>query len=140
MKDEENMLRFPSILFTIRLVLFCYWTPLPANQCCGSEILTEAEHVRNSSLDERSLVSIQVAPQRIQLANARSRQGIVVTAEFSDGSTRDVTSQARVVWDPPNLAIYENEHILPLSDGKGTIEIDYLGQSASVPLEIIDAT
>src|SRR5689334_11812531 len=48
-----------------------------------------------SAASKPKLENVACYPSSITLANARSRQGIVVQATYSDGITRDVTLQAR---------------------------------------------
>ena len=83
-----------------------------------------------------SLQSIRVEPSSIELSHARSKQSLVVTAFYSDGSTRDVTSEAVAELSPKQLATWESEFLLPSSNGSGNVKFSFGGQSQSVPVVV----
>ncbi len=78
---------------------------------------------------------IRVVPELIELSTARDRQGIVVQAEYSDGSTRDVTSLASSII-AGGVATVEAGVVAPRSDGSGTLKVKYAGAEAEVPVEV----
>src|SRR5262245_58542213 len=57
-------------------------------------------------------VRITVAPATVELTGARDRQGVVVQAEYADGSTRDVTAAATFAFDKP-VATATNGFVAP---------------------------
>jgi hypothetical protein len=90
---------------------------------------------RADEITHPALVGIHVTPELIELSTARDRQGIVVQAEYSDGSTRDVTSLAstQVVGEVATVAAGV---VAPQSDGSGTLKVKYSGAEALVPVEV----
>jgi hypothetical protein len=84
-------------------------------------------------------VRIVVAPSAIELAGARDRQGVVVQAEFADGSTRDVTGSAAFTLDKP-VASIANAFLAPTAEGTATLSVKYAGLSATIPVTVKNAT
>src|SRR5580765_5850167 len=64
------------------------------------------------------LENIACYPSAITLGNAKSRQGIVIQATYSDGLTRDVTVQARCKLADAKLAKFDKAMLTPMADGK----------------------
>jgi hypothetical protein len=64
---------------------------------------------------EPAPVRITVAPDAVELAGARDRQGLVVQAEFADASTKDVTAAATCALDKP-VAPVTNGFLAPATD------------------------
>ena len=88
---------------------------------------------------ERQLTRVDVFPTAVSLWHARDHQSLVVQATYSDGVTRDVTSQAHYQLGDTNLVRLGNHVITPLNDGKTELTIDFEGQSAKIPIETHDA-
>jgi hypothetical protein len=84
-------------------------------------------------------VRILVAPPSVELSGARDRQGLVVQAEFADGSTRDVTSLAEMAFDKP-VATVTNGFIAPAKDGDATLTVKHAGHSVAVPVSVKQVT
>ena len=82
---------------------------------------------------------IAVAPSAVSLSGARDRQGLVVQAEFADGSTRDVTAAAALVLDKP-VASTASAFLTPVADGTATLTVRYANLSATVPVTVKNAT
>ncbi len=75
------------------------------------------------------LSSVQAAPGDFALAGKWAAQHIVVTARYSDGSVRDVTSQARFQTSNRKIAAVTKTGIVtPVSDGDATITLTALGK------------
>ena len=81
--------------FALLLVLLISGPSLAANQC-----------------------ELQSRPEAIELVGARDRQGIVVQAEFADGSTKDVSASASSLDKP--IAI-TNAFLRPTAEGTATL-------------------
>src|SRR5262249_4807058 len=62
----------------------------------------------------------------------RDRQGIVAQAEYPDGSTRDVSFDAKLSLDKPVAKIIAAQ-LAPVEDGKATLTVAFGGLKASVP-------
>src|SRR5262245_44953079 len=80
-------------------------------------------------------VRIALSPPAVELTGARDRQGLVVQAEYADGSTRDVTAAAAIALDKP-IASTESAFLAPAADGSATLTVRYAGLSATVPVVV----
>jgi hypothetical protein len=80
-------------------------------------------------------VRILVAPPSVELTGARDRQGLVVQAEFADGSTQDVTAAAKMTFDKP-IATVTNGFVAPAADGDATLTVKHAGKSVAVPVTV----
>jgi hypothetical protein len=86
-----------------------------------------------------SPVRINVSPAVVELTGARDWQGVVVQAEFVDGSTKDVTAGIEMTIDKP-VATVANGYLAPAADGTATLTVRYTGLSADVPVKVSGAT
>jgi hypothetical protein len=78
-------------------------------------------------------VRITVSPEAVELTGARDRQGLVVQAEFADGSTRDITATATYALDKP-VATITNAFLAPATDGTATLTVTFGAHTAKVPV------
>jgi hypothetical protein len=85
------------------------------------------------------LVRIHVYPDAIELSTARDRQGIVVVAEYSDGSTRDVTPLVSASVDS-NVATVADGIVAPTGDGHATLSVQHQEAKASARVDVRRAT
>jgi len=83
-------------------------------------------------------VRVTVAPESVELSGARDRQGLVVQAHFADGSTRDVTGEAKFALDKP-VATIENGFLAPVADGTATLTVTACALSAKVQVNVARA-
>jgi hypothetical protein len=81
------------------------------------------------------LERLRLVPEAIELSTARDRQTIVVQAEYTDGSTRDVTAEISSSVEP-SVASVQGGIVAPKSDGHGRLKVDFRGLSAEVPLVV----
>jgi Protein of unknown function (DUF1549)/Protein of unknown function (DUF1553) len=92
-----------------------------------------------NSTDPR-VVGITVAPDH-RLVAPRSRQQITVTARYSDGSQRDVTSQAEYSSNETEVVEVDERGLVETRDipGEGSVMVRYLGHvavfRATIPLD-----
>jgi hypothetical protein len=104
-----------------------------------------AEPVRNLPSVPK-LERIQVEPNRIVMNSARDQQSIVVTAFFDDGSTRDVRADCKLDLGQQDLDSKDPvfaqvaETLLPRRDGKGHLNVEYLGVQDKVEVEVKGAS
>src|SRR5262245_46867707 len=80
-------------------------------------------------------VKLIVSPASAELTGARDRQGLVVQAQFADGSTRDVTASAEMVLDKP-IATVTNGFLAPSVDGTANLTVKHGGRTATVPVMV----
>jgi hypothetical protein len=83
-------------------------------------------------------VRITVSPDAIELTGARDRQGLVVQAEFADGSTQDVTASATFALDQP-VATITNAFLAPTTDGTAALVVTFGPRTAKVPVVVTKA-
>lgn len=106
-----------------------------------TNVSVSAEPARNLPSVPK-LERIQVEPSQIVLNSARDQQSIVVTAFFDDGSTRDVTADCKLDLGLQDTSSKESifdqvaETLLPRHDGKGYLNVEYLGVQDKVEVEV----
>jgi hypothetical protein len=84
---------------------------------------------------EPAAARLRANPPAVELTGARDRQGLVVQAEFTDGSTRDVTAAAEMTFDRP-IATVTNGFVAPVADGDAKLRVQYSGHSATLPVMV----
>lgn len=91
--------------------------------------------------DAPQLIALEVSPKE-RLLSANSRQQILATARYSDGSTRDVTSAASYTSNAPNIAEVDRSGVVQMGalPGEAAIAVHYMGQVASVQFQSPKAT
>ena len=85
------------------------------------------------------LVKLTAYPGDIQLSTSRDRQSVIVQALYSNGLTRDVTSEAKYSLADPALAKLEAGALLPVKDGSTELRIELEGKSIALPLVVKNA-
>jgi len=85
------------------------------------------------------LSDLKVFPPDVNLTAKNDRQSVVVQAIYSDGVTRDVTTEATVAVADKALAKLDQNTLHPLADGKTTLDVKFGGRSVSVPLLITNS-
>ena len=83
-------------------------------------------------------VRLTVSPSSVSLTGARDRQGLVVQAEYPDGSTRDVTAAAAMTFDRP-VATVADGFVAPAADGAATLTVAHAGRTVAVPVTVAGA-
>ena len=85
------------------------------------------------------LAEIQVSPPDVQLTTARDRQSLVVQARFSDGITRDVTTEAKFTLANSALARIDKATLYPLADGATQLTVEHAGLKVTLPVTVKNA-
>ncbi len=85
------------------------------------------------------LAGISAYPGDVQLSTRRDRQAVIVQALYSNGLTRDVTSEAKYTLADPTLAKLEAGFVLPVKDGATELRIELEGKSIALPVTVKDA-
>ncbi|MEP4076583.1 PSD1 and planctomycete cytochrome C domain-containing protein [Haloferula sp.] len=83
--------------------------------------------------------SISAYPSSVSLESAADFHRVIVIARFKDGSTHDITRQAKLTLDDPSLAKLEDTTLHPLKDGKTTLKIHYRDLDTTVSVEVRDS-
>lgn len=83
-----------------------------------------------------SPVELLVTPNNITLTGPRSRQQVLVTGKYADGSVRDLTTVSDITCAAADLLHIEAGYIAPRKNGTSSLEIRVGGKSASVPVSV----
>ncbi len=81
-------------------------------------------------------VKIVVQPARIELTGPDARHGLLVTAVAADGSTRDVTREAKFASQSEVVQVSPNGECAAKKDGDAAIVVNVLGETTSVPVTV----
>ncbi len=88
---------------------------------------------------ERTLAKVEVFPDSVALLHARDRQSMVVQATYSDGVTRDITTEAKFTFANPALVKLSDGLITPAADGATELKIEFQDKALTVPVSVKDA-
>ncbi len=88
---------------------------------------------------EPTITSLSVYPPDVQLSTKRDRQSFIVQATFSDGLTRDVTSEVQAQIKQADLVKLEKNIIYPIKDGATELKISFGGKDIVIPVAVKDA-
>ncbi len=82
--------------------------------------------------------TLLVQPQTITLTGPRSRQQILVTGQYPDGSSRDLTPFCTIRSPEGLVVIHEDGFLQPKKNGSGILVIEAGGQTIRAPLTVKD--
>jgi hypothetical protein len=85
------------------------------------------------------ITTLEVYPSAISLTSAGDRQAVVVQATFADGITRDVTREAALSIERPELVRRDGDLFRPTADGETNLNVSFGGRSAIVPVKVAGA-
>ncbi len=88
---------------------------------------------------EATVDSLRVYPPEVILETARSRQLLVVQAVYSDGITRDVSTQAELKFSNEALVRREAATLYPQADGECQLTVTFGGKALTVPVKVSKA-
>ncbi len=80
--------------------------------------------------------SITVTPTEVNVTAGESEQ-LTVVANYSDGTTEDVTEQSSYTSDDSGIANVNNGLVNRINEGNTNITVEFNGQSVDVPVNII---
>jgi len=86
------------------------------------------------------LTGIVVYPPDINLMSRQDRQQFVVLASRADGVTRDVTKESVAQIADAGLARLDGRTVYPTADGTTSLNVEFQGLKAAVPVVVKDAT
>ncbi len=90
--------------------------------------------------DEAAALKLDIYPPDVNLATSRDRQSYLAVLTRPDGVTLDVTAEAKATLADPALARIDGHTLYPVADGATTLAVEYQGQTASVPVNVKEAT
>jgi mono/diheme cytochrome c family protein len=85
------------------------------------------------------IVSIEAFPKEVRLESAADFHRVIVIARFKDASTHDITQLSKMSLKDPSTAQLLGTSLTPKKDGTTSLQIDYRGLSATVPVTVKDA-
>ena len=88
-------------------------------------------------LPKQAIVSLELSPPELKLANAHEYTQVLVTARLADGGTADVTRFAKFSAD--GAAVSATGIVTPKADGAGKLRVEVAGKTAEIPLTISGA-
>ena len=109
---------------TMHKALFLPAIYLVSSWLSGAAWATEAPALR----------ALHVYPRDVQMTSSRDRQSLLVQAEYENGITRDVSTEATWALSDPALARIEGNVLYPLSDGTGELVVAYAGHETRIPV------
>jgi len=81
--------------------------------------------------------AIQVTPGRVALSGIRDARQLVVTGQYADGSTRDLTLLSEIRTEPADIVdIQDGLFIRPKKDGTGVLVVTAGSQQVQVPVTV----
>src|SRR5215207_753678 len=82
---------------------------------------------------------LTVFPAEIRLGTAQAAQSVAVQALYPDGTTRDVTTQARFTVANTSVARIDSTKVWSAADGKTEITVQFDSHSLKVPVTVEQA-
>jgi len=90
-------------------------------------------------LTAAEVTEIAVYPPDVSLTTKLDRQHFLVVATRDDGVTLDVTKAAAAKLGDEAIGRLEGTIVYPVADGQTTLDVEYAGHTASVPVNVKDA-
>jgi hypothetical protein len=82
---------------------------------------------------------VRVFPPQMHLCGVRSRQHVIVQAAYDDGTTRDITTEAKYSLSDPAIARIDGGQIVPVADGNTDLAVEFAGKRIRVPVSVANA-
>ncbi len=101
--------------------------------CCGALVLTA---LSAAAAESEVPVSLNLAPSRIVLDSRRDQPLVNVQATYADGSTRDVTTDAKLVMTSDKIARIAEGVVTPLANGQTELVATLDGLTARAAVEV----
>jgi len=84
--------------------------------------------------------SLDILPARLRLDGPEAVRRVVVVATFADGSTRDVTTEARLEPTGAVVRVDDRGQIRPVADGAGEVVVRFGGVQGRAAVEVRGAS
>jgi mono/diheme cytochrome c family protein len=86
-----------------------------------------------------AIVSIEAFPKTISLETSADFHRVIVIARMKDASTHDITRQAKISLETPDIAALNENLLTPKKDGETKLKIEYRGLATEVAVKVKDA-
>ena len=84
-----------------------------------------------------AIASIEVQPAAIKLGKPNEYAQVLIIAKLADGTSADVTRMAKISVQGGSFAEINSRGLVrPEDDGRGSLQIAFMGKTASVPVEV----
>lgn len=93
----------------------------------------------SAAFAQSQVTRIDVYPPEVNLSTKADLQRYIIVATRDDGVTLDVTAQATAKLAETACARLEKNVLYPIADGQTTLDIEYQGFKASLPVTVKDA-
>ena len=98
-----------------------------------------AQGVPYGDVAKDSVARLEVEPKEIFMSQPGETSTIKVTAVFADGETRDVTREANIESNVPDLAaVGTNADVKGARTGEATLLVRYQGKFSTVPVTVLN--
>ena len=85
-----------------------------------------------------SVVTLDIEPKEISMQKPGESAAVRVVARFADGQSRDVTKEATVESNTPDLAKVDGASVAGERVGEATLLVRYQGKFSTVPVTIVN--
>ncbi len=107
---------------------------LAASSLARANAIQPMQPEQPEQLPKQAIVSLEISPPEVRLANAHEYSQVVVTGRLADGGTVDVTRFAKFSADGAEVSA--SGIVTPKLDGAGKLRVEVSGKSAEIPLQI----
>lgn len=113
-------------------------TRQPATTKPAPKPTTPAKPVPPKEIEE-PIKRIFIEPVEVHLTGPRASQLITITAEYNDGSLREITSKCTLATDNPGTATVTEAVVQPVSDGVTAVTAKFQKQATRAAVAVVDA-
>jgi hypothetical protein len=85
-----------------------------------------------------TVAALEVAPQQILMKSPGETAKVVVTAKYGDGLTRDVSAEATVESNVPDIATVADTDVKGARMGEAALLVRYQGKFVTVPVTVLN--
>ncbi|QDT64930.1 DUF1549 domain-containing protein [Calycomorphotria hydatis] len=128
------------ILVPHSLVAFCAAAEVPTQTPAETKPSATLDQAAKEVLPNSAPSAIHVFPEDVSLLTKRDRQAILVQAEFPDGTTRDITAEAKYSLSSNDITNFQQYTFTPKQDGQCELKVEYGGHTKTIPINIAKAT
>ena len=112
-------------------------TPFSPPHCAADEVETQ-ETAASSDRPRMEFSSLEAFPPALSLSSVRDSRRLIVTAVTTDGQKVDVTATASLKTSSECCHIDHEGFVTPRAPGDGTIQIQAVGLSIDVPVQVLN--
>jgi len=119
-------------------------SPEPNAPAAAPAANAPAAEATDAAASPSQVTRLDVYPPTVHLSTARDRQTVIAVATLADGTTRDVTEEAKFAPADDRfakVAIGEDgdRTFRPAADGATAVTVTYEGHTVELPLSVVDA-